>query len=108
MPGGPRATYAHGGNFSIFEEDVLSTLGAVRRWRHLHAVTLRRRGLPRQFSSTARGRNGRRVEGQMFGAECGVAIKRGIAGGGSERECREGGFSQWDLALRNKEGLLSW
>ena len=51
-----------------------------------HASALRSRGLPRQFSSTATNRTGRRVEERMFSAgsrvQSGVG-ERGIAGGGS-------------------------
>jgi len=69
-----------------------------------HATALRRRGLPGQFSSTARDRKGRGGEG-MFGAGGPVKSAKwrvgeasgGVAGAGS---------SSGGLALHNEEGVV--
>ena len=60
-----------------------------------NATALHRRDLPRRFSGISRDRAGG-VKGQMIGAgrpALGAAVEREMAGGGSERECREDRFS---------------
>jgi len=74
-----------------------------------HAAALCRQGTPSQFSNTAKDRAGRRAEGRMLGAGSrvrGVALGRGVTGGGSEGGVAGVGSGSGGLASRNEEGAV--